>query len=285
MHSTRISWFLSSNPALGNVETSPSGGLFTCQLNEPYQIPQNASNVTLCLLQAIVWNSQINIVDGVNNKFYYRVNATNTVVSIPQGTYDLTLLSEALEAAMFRNVPSVPVGSMSIFLKGAYANIGLVVRGGFYISQLQFGQPDDMSRSLGFDPGNYTYTNLPTIGYGQDFTSQSAPPIKDGARELLLGSTLVARGMRVNDSFKQVLAKINFGNTPPNSQLIFQPPVMNKVPCELGSGRTITTVQCFLTRAETGELYATNGEYWSFVAQLEYEQPLYVDQSKKRKVG
>lgn len=285
MFTTKISWFLSSNPALGGVQTDPNGGQFTVQLSEPYEIPRNASNITVSLLQSIVWNSQINVVDGVNNRLYYRVAGIDTSVVVPTGNYDLHSLSETLNQVMFQNVPSLPIGSLQIYLKGAYCVLEATVRGANYIQQFQLGLPGDVSLLLGFLPQTLVFTGLPVIGTEESWESDSSPPLKDGTRELLLGSTLVAKGVRVNGKFSQVLSKINFGHTAPGSQLIYAPALMNNVPCDLGAGRVITEVKSFLTNAATGELISTNGEYWSYVAILSFEQPLYDEEpNKKRKM-
>lgn len=287
MYTTKISWFLSSNPELGAVERDAKGGRFTVQLGEPFVIPQNASNVNVSLLQAIIWNSQTNIVEGVNNRLFYRVTNgvvnTDMFVSVPGGNYDLHTLGEALEAAMFRAVPSLPVGSFQLFLRGAYCGLTMTVNGATYLSRIYFAGVNDVSTPLGFNQQTLEYTGGLIVGSSQTFVGNFAPPIKDGTRQLLLSSTLVDKGLRVNGKYSQVLATVNFGQTPPGSQLIYTPNQMQAVPTDQGGGRSIYSVTSFLTDASTGELVDTLGESWSYVCVISFDQPMYSEQNKKRK--
>lgn len=291
MYTTRISWFLSSNPELGAVETNSKGGRFTVQLDEPFTIPHNATNVNVSLLQAIVWNSTTNVVDGVNNRLFYRLNdgvsTYDLFVAIAPGNYDLHSLSEALEAAMFRNVPSLPVGSFQLYLRGGYCALLMTVRGAIYMDRIYMAAVNDVARLIGFNQQILVYTNTTTVGSSQTFVSENAPPIKDGTRKLLLSSTLVDKGMRVNGKYSQVLSVVDFGQTPPGSQLIYTPPQMQVVPTDQGAGRTISSVQSLLTDAATGDVIDTNEEFWSYIAVLSYDQPLYSEpeSNKKRRMG
>lgn len=283
MYTNKISWFLSSNPQLGASSVDQTGSNFTVQLTEPFTIPHNASNVTVELQQAIIWNSSINVTTNVNDRFNYSVNGVPTVVSVPQGNYDLTSLGETIAGLMARNVPAVSNTSFVLYLRGAYCVMELYVRGAAYITDVTFGGPANIGSTIGFDPQTLVYTNPATVGSSQPFLSDRAPPIKDGTKEILLSSTLVARGVRVNGKFSSVLAKITFGNTAPGSQLIYNPPRPNVVPADLGAGRNITTVQSFLTDAATGNPINTNGEYWSYVAVIKYDMPLYEEPGMKKR--
>jgi hypothetical protein len=290
MYTTTISWFLSSNPEIGNVQTSSNGSLFTVQLQEPFVVPRNASNITCELQQAIVWNSTINVVRNVNDRFYYSVAAQpQSFVVIPEGNYDIHLLSETINT-LVENAP-VPVLEFSIqlSLRGAYTDMTLYYYdSGRYISQVQFGLLQDIGRSLGFLPQIINF-NPVIVGASESFVSDEASKLKDGSKSWLLSSSLVARGVRVNDRYDAVLAKINFNATPPGSQLVYTPPRPNIVPSDFGPGRLIETVTSYLTDSDTGLAVSTNGEYWSYVVVLKYDQPLYNDvqegSGKKRKVG
>jgi hypothetical protein len=289
MYTTTISWFLSSNPEIGSVQTSENGSLFTVQLQEAYVIPSNASNITCQLQQAIVWNSTVNVITGVNDRFYYTVGTTSqTFVVIPQGNYDVHLLSETI-SQLVENAP-VPVFEFSfeLTLRGAYTNMTLYYYvSGRYIGQVQFGLPQDIGGSLGFLPQIINFNPI-IIGASQSFVSERASNIKDGSKSWLLSSSLVAKGVRVNDKFDSVLSKINFNATPPGSQLVYVPPSPNVVPSDFGPGRPISTVTSYLTDSDTGLAVSTNGEYWSYVVVLKYDTPLYSDTltgaGKKRRV-
>lgn len=278
MHTTTISWFLSSNPEIGSVQTSTNGSLFTVQLQEPFQIPRNATNITCELQQAIVWNSTVNIVQGVNDRFYYKNGALpQTFVTIPPGNYDVHLFSETINQLVAIAPNPIPLGSIQFNLRGAYTVMLLNYLGPRHYSQVQFGLAQDVSRSLGFLPQIINYTLPPVVGNSESFISDEAGTLKDGTKSWLLSSSLVARGVRVNDKYDSVLAKINFNQTAPGSQLVYTPPRPNVVPSDFGPGRLIETVTSYLTDAETGLAISTNGEYWSYVVVMKYDQPLYSD--------
>jgi hypothetical protein len=282
MYQNSISWFLTSNPAFG-AQTDSTGSNFTVQLQEPFIIPSNASNITVELQQAIVWNSLVNVITGVNDTLHYKVNGVPTFVTLPQGVYDLHTLANYTMRLMTIAVPPLPADSFDVYLRGAYAIVSILVQSGAYITEINMGVPGDMSALLGFKPQDLIFTGSPVIGTQQTFQSDIAPPIKDGTKQLLLSSTLVNNGVRVNDKFSSVLAKISFGNTAPGSQLVFNPPSPSLVPADAGAGRSITQVQSFLTDAATGQAVTTNGEFWSYVAIMRYDTPLYEEPSKKRK--
>lgn len=288
MFTNTVSWFLSSNPQIGSVETTPNGSLFTVSLQEPFVIPSNASNITCELQQAIVWNSTINVVQGVNDRFYYRVAAQpQTFVVVPEGNYDVHLLSETL-SQLVENAP-VPVfpGTLQLSLRGAFTDLTLnYLSSPRYIGQVQCGLAQDICRSLGFLPQILNFTAPLIIGASQSFTSDNAGTLKDGTKSWLLSSSLVAKGIRLNDKYDSVLAKINFNGTPPGSQLVYTPPRPNVIPSDYGPGRKIETVTSYLTDAETGLPVSTNGEFWSYVVIMKFDQPLYREEegsSKKRK--
>ena len=285
MYTTTISWFLSSNPEIGNVQTSPNGSLFTVQLAEPFTIPSNASNITVELQQAIVWNSTVNIVEGVNDRFYYKNGALpQTFVTVPSGNYDVHLFSETINQLVAIAPDPIPLGSIQFSLRGTYTVMVLNYLGPRHFSQVQFGLAQDVSRSLGFLPQIINFTLPLIIGSSESFTSDEAGSLKDGTKSWLLSSSLVAKGVRVNDKFDSVLSKINFNHTPPGSQLVYTPPRPNVVPADFGPGRQINTVTSYLTDAATGLAISTNGENWSYIAVLKYDTPLYdeVQSGKKR---
>lgn len=295
-----ISWFLSSNPALGAQNVSKNGSYFEIYLQEPFSLPSNCTNVTCELQSAVVWNSQFNITTGINDLFYYSTTliagggTTDHVVVLDAGNYDLTSLNLALQILMRAATPDVAPGGFNLGLRGAYAVIELIIRPGGtrYISRIQMGQPQDCSRIIGFLPQDLLWTIPPVVGTGLFFFSDLAPAIKDGVRDWFLSTTLVNRGIRINSTFNSVLATLNFADCPPGSQLLFEPPNPKPVFTDL-SGGTIGFVASYLTDVATGLPVNTNGEYWSFIAILRYEIPIAVPKvivaqegagSKKRKL-
>jgi hypothetical protein len=295
----QISWFLSSNPALGAQNVSRTGSYFEVFLQEPFTLPSNATNVTCELQSAVVWNSGVNVAENVNDKFYYSTTPigggpeVDQVVTIPPGNYDLHFLAEAIGFQMVSVVGApIPIGSLTFPLRGGYCLTLLLIRPGtHYISRVRYGQPQDISPLLGFLPGNLVWSIPVVVGNEQAFQSDLAPPAKDGTRDWLIQSSLVNRGIRVNSRFQNVLATINFSQTPPGSQLLYAPPQPKPVPTDL-TGLTINFVASYITDALTGLPVDTTGDYWSYIAVIKYQVPVVVPEvvatqagagSKKRK--
>lgn len=295
----QISWFLSSNPALGAQNISRTGSYFEVFLQEPFTLPSNATNVTCELQSAVVWNSAFNVAANVNDQFWYSTiplaggAQVDHQIRIPPGNYDLHLLAEAVGLQM-ANVAAapIPVGSVTFPLRGGYCLTSILIRPGtHYVSRVRYGQPNDISTLLGFFPQDLVWTSPATPGNQQDFRSDVAPPAKDGTRDWLIQSSLVNRGIRVNSRFQNVLASLSFAQTPPGSQLLYTPAQPKPVPTDL-TGLTISYVASYITDAVTGQPVDTNGEYWSYIAVIRYQIPIVVPEvvatqagagSKKRK--
>ena len=288
----QISWFLSSNPALGAQNISRTGSYFEVFLQEPFTLPSNATNVTCELQSAVVWNSGFNVAEGVNDKFYYSTTPlgggaqVDQVVTIPPGNYDLHFLAEAvgLQMALVAGA-SIPVGSVTFPLRGGYCLTTLLIRPGtHYISRVRYGQPQDISPLLGFLPGDLVWTAPVVVNSEQSFQSNTPPPAKDGTRDWLIQSSLVNRGIRVNSKFQNVLGTINFSQTPPGSQLLYTPAQPKPVPTDL-TGLTISYVASYITDALTNLPVDTSGDYWSYIAVIRYQIPVVVPEVVEAQAG
>jgi len=284
----QISWFLSSNPALGAANLSRNGSYFDVFLQEAFRIPENAFNTTVEMQSAVVWNQGFNIIDGVNNVLTYtKALAGIRQVIIPPGNYDLHTFSGTVERLL---LPDVPAQSLSFQQKGGFVEMFIrVVDINNYIAQVEFNQPLSPNGELGFLPLVYVTTNT-SSGDETTYTGQEAGPIIDGHRTWILSSSLCTRGVRINDVFLSALQTITFAQTPPNSQYVFTPPKPLVVPTDL-SQTTISTVTSYLTDARTGTPVDTQEQYWSYVAVLRFIIPLVIPrvieqtgQGKRKKI-
>jgi hypothetical protein len=279
----QISWFLSSNPALGAQNISKTGSYFEVYLQEPFTLPSNATNVTCELQSAVVWNSAFNVAANVNDEFFYSTiplaggAEVDHQIRIAPGNYDLHLLAEAVGIQMANIAAApIPVGSVTFPLRGGYCLTTLLIRPGtHYVSRVRYGQPNDISTLLGFFPQDLVFGMPPNVGNQQEFRSDIAPPAKNGTRDWLIQSSLVNRGIRVNSRFQSVLASLSFAQTPPGSQLLYTPAQPKPVPTDL-TGLTISYVASYITDAVTGQPVDTNGEYWSYIAVIRYQIPVVV---------
>ena len=81
---------LSSNVNNGATNKSSDGSTFSVDLDKPILVPKEAHHCYIQVQSATVWNTVPNIVEGVNDKFYFSYNGNNYVLTIEQGQYDLT---------------------------------------------------------------------------------------------------------------------------------------------------------------------------------------------------
>jgi len=268
-----LSWFLSSDPRLGAINTNTNGNYFDVLLQEAFTVPPNAVNITAELQSAVVWNTGTNIIAGVNNVFSYDFGAGSVLrtVEIPQGNYDLHTLSVTIDALL---QPDVPTGSILFELRGGFVAMLMTNKSlTNYIANVRFDLPQSPASILGFNPEIYQGA-FPGLNNAVSYRSQSTSEIVDGHRSWILSCSLCTRGIRVNDKFLAALAYITFADIAPNSQYVYEPPRPLVVPTDIAK-TTITTVSSYLTDARTG-LPVSTEEYWSYTVILRYEVPILV---------
>jgi len=265
-HKRQYPLLIDSNPANGAKNLSFNGSTFTVELNEPVPIPRDAINVTVTVTDSTVWFVTPNIVTGSNDQFiiYDGLSTTTYVLTIPQGLYSWSQLG-AMITTQLLNVGAVGdevrLGSNLSTNKVTltFKNIGS------YADFTDATYPRNCRGILGFNDGQTTPTTVGDETLFGDVRAQF-----NTLDYILLGSDICNRGIRFDDRWLNILAKIPI-NTTPGKQIRYQPYIPPLVPAEKLKGGN-TSQFTFYLMDQTGQRLNTADEYWSAILLIEWEE-------------
>lgn len=261
---------ISSNPAAGSSNLSPDGSRFELNFRPALQIPQNATDITVSAEESEVWWTVPNITTNSNDKMY--ITAPNVadvltpfIITIPQGLYDLTGLTQAVQRELENAGAKISPNPVVSFSPDD-ATQKVEMRFNYVGTQVDFTPIDTFRIILGFNsavvgpnvsaPLNYIAPNVAEFNQINYF---------------LIHSNLVKYGIRYGNQFNQTLARVLI-NTAPGSQIIstpFNPPRINAN--EL-AGVKKDDLQFWLTDDQNRPVN-TNGEYWSTRIVIRFKVP------------
>ena len=277
---------VSSNPVLGANNVRNNGGTFTVNFEDNgLDIPSNAENVSLQVINSELWYNEPNVITGVNDQLDFTYQETGGVLVESTITFDEGLyLVDDIQLALERGVSDlVAAGTLTdnIFKDGKL--------------RIQFGADNPRSRvSLDFTiDGSNTYgmscnfSSARSIGKLLGFTNPPLQPITPSATEThfigdqnpqfntfnyyLLQSNIVSKGMRIGPTFDTIIAKI-LVQAKPNSQIMYSPtiPALIDASSLKGSNRRDYT---FTLLDDKKNVINTRGEFWSAQIRISYDQP------------
>lgn len=277
---------VSSNPVLGANNVRNNGGTFTVNFEDNgLDIPSNAENVSLQVINSELWYNEPNVITGVNDQLDFGYQDTGGALIESTITFDEGLyLVDDIQLALERGVSDlVAAGTLTdnIFKDGKL--------------RIQFGADNPRSRvSLDFTiDGSNTYgmscnfSSARSIGKLLGFTNPPLQPITPSATEThfigdqnpqfntfnyyLLQSNIVSKGMRIGPTFDTIIAKI-LVQAKPNSQIMYSPtiPALIDASSLKGSNRRDYT---FTLLDDKKNVINTRGEFWSAQIRISYDQP------------
>lgn len=277
---------VSSNPVLGANNVRNNGGTFTVNFEDNgLDIPKNAENVSLQVINSELWYNEPNVITGVNDQLDFTYQETGGVLVESTITFDEGLyLVDDIQLALERKVSDLVVAGTltnNIFKDGKL--------------RIQFGADNPRSRvSLDFTiDGSNTYgmscnfSSARSIGKLLGFTNPPLQPITPSATEThfigdqnpqfntfnyyLLQSNIVSKGMRIGPTFDTIIAKI-LVQAKPNSQIMYSPtiPALIDASSLKGSNRRDYT---FTLLDDKKNVINTRGEFWSAQIRISYDQP------------
>ena len=245
-------------------QVSADGSRFQIQLDDPLQIPNNALSCYVSVQESTIWNTVPNILSGVNNHFYIDEGAGFVDVTIPQGLYDLP----SLESACDREYVSLG-GTTGLFaFVGDDSTQKVIIQINVAGVQIDLTQADTFRDIIGFD--SQLVPAAPSVGY----YTQSAENVANfnTINYFLIHSDLVSEGIRFNNSYDQIIAKVSI-TTPPGSLIVDTPNVPPRSPASNLIGITKNVIRFRLTD-QNGAAVNTAGESWSCRIQIEYSMPI-----------
>ena len=260
-----ISLIVSSNTANGASNKSSDGSYFEVNLDEPISIPREALNVTL----SEIWWVVPNIYTGVNDKLYITGPSTtdvltNYVVTIPQGLYDLSALSQSILRELENQDAKIsPYPLISLTPDDAQQKVQ--IRFNYNNVSIDMTPNDTFRNILGLNSAIYgPYATAPY--------ELVAPNIAgfNTVNYFLIHSDLTSRGIRFNNTFTQVISQILI-DVPPGSQITYAP--FNFPSISLDASRKV--MRFWLTN-DKNERVNTNGENWSARVVIKYKRPFII---------
>ena len=277
---------VSSNPVLGANNVRNNGGTFTVNFEDNgLDIPKNAENVSLQVINSELWYNEPNVITGVNDQLDFTYQDAGGALIESTITFDEGLyLVDDIQLALERKVSDLVVAGTltnNIFKDGKL--------------RIQFGADNPRSRvSLDFTiDGTNTYSlscdfsSARSIGKLLGFTNPPLQPITPSATEThfigdqnpqfntfnyyLLQSNIVSKGMRIGPTFDTIIAKI-LVQAKPNSQIMYSPtiPALIDASSLKGSNRRDYT---FTLLDDKKNVINTRGEFWSAQIRISYDQP------------
>jgi len=273
---------VSSNPVLGANNVRNNGGTFTVNFEDNgLDIPKNAENVSLQVINSELWYNEPNVITGVNDQLDFSYQETGGVLVESTITFDEGLyLVDDIQLALERKVSDLVVAGTltnNIFKDGKL--------------RIQFGADNPRSRvSLDFTiDGSNTYgmscdfSSARSIGKLLGFTGTITAlttdthfigdqnPQFNTFNYYLLQSNIVSKGMRIGPTFDTIIAKI-LVQAKPNSQIMYSPtiPALIDASSLKGSNRRDYT---FTLLDDKKNVINTRGEFWSAQIRISYDQP------------
>jgi len=276
-----INMVVSSNPALGAINrsnTSNSFDSFEVQLDDAFEIPKDALNVTVEVARSSIWFTSPNIITGVNDTIYVfgdddtlpvPVPQLFTVV-LPQGLYDRTGLNNAvqsgLEALGARTLDAALAPLPLISIDEDTATQKVVIRFNYTNSYVNFGLPQTFREIIGFDALQYG----PYAGAPLDISAPNVAAFNQINSYVITGD-IVSKGIRVNNRYAQILTDVPI-DVLPGSQIVYTPFNPPKIQSNELAGSRRTNFRFQLTDDSLRPVN-TASDYFSFRMVIKYLIP------------
>lgn len=144
--------FFNSDPRSGSTPVGTLGNAFEVQLNNAINIPRDALNCTLEVVQAQIWNTSPNISSAIgNNVITFTYNGTPYTFTIPDGLYGIAELNSSL--LLFFQAQNPPLPDNLFQLTANESTQKVIITFGDSGCQITFGS-NSPYEVLGFNQGD-----------------------------------------------------------------------------------------------------------------------------------
>ena len=248
---------VSSDPDSGAVNITNNGSRFQIELEDPLEVPREAINCHMTVNNATAWNVFYNITED-NNVFRVTYNdgvlqVTLSIVIDP-GLYDLDHLNEEI----YRKLSVTTFPNNLFNLVPSTADQRVVIEFNYNDTSIDFTFPNNPREVLGFaaivissDGGS----DVPQFVKGSELAKFN------NIQYLLMHSDLVSRGIRVNNSYSQTIARLII-DVGPGEQIVYAPFITQKIPTPELAGELRNTITFWLTD-DADNPVNTRGEFFS----------------------
>lgn len=257
-----IPLLISSSETEGAILKNSQGSDFSIDLGgDSLQIPNNARKCKLTVLESSLWYVSYNISASRNNNiFLYNYSSTDYTLIIPDGLYDLPSLSQAISNGIQAQTTGNPIDLVT--LQADYATSKVY---------MEFGGTVNVT----FDTAQNTINSV--IGFNDQVINGLANEIVQGENVanfniieyFLIKSDLVDRGLRLNNTYSQIIEKVSI-NVQPGSLIVQKDNNPIALNCQNLIGQSVNRIRFWLTD-QSGILVDTVNEDWTLRLLISYE--------------
>lgn len=261
-----FSIIVSSDPKNGAQLLDKRANSFTLNcVSYPIHIPGSAKNCRVKVTQASIPYVSPNIITDINDTFifFYPDLLTQNEIVIPKGLYGLNDFSAAIQLGL----SNLGINPNLFTFYGDQSTQKIIITTN-EPCQIDFTQPKNLSKILGFNQAKYPPASLSTAG--QNFTAPNEAGF-DTLTSYLIQSDIVGTGLPINGSnAQQILAQIPISNVQVGGRLIYDPQQNILINCPELIGYKKTTMRFSLLN-QLGENLDMLNQYYSLILTFEYE--------------
>ena len=260
----RLDLDVNSDPSNGAENVSANNARFEITLEQPIRIPARAIDIRVKVEEATVWNTVFNIsaVLGNNKMYIFEDGVGNNTITIPDGTYSSTTLSNAINRE-YETVGSSGLVSLEEDL--ATQKVILVIDGtlaGAGGASVDFTPADTFRDVVGFNSqvvGPFTAVVKTLADNEAAFNNIEYFKIHwDGGQ-----------GFRTNNKYNGTIARVNI-TASPGSQVVSTPFNPPRSEAQRWAGTNRNHLVFWLTNEL--DIEVDTGETWSARLVLEWEE-------------
>lgn len=277
VYSVSNDFIISSDTKLNAQNVPADGSRTTISFNPAIEIPSTAINPILTVESSEMYFSFVNIGASQGNNLLYAEDTTlvqSYTITIPDGLYSLSELDSTVER-LFANEGLKSAEVLPAFeIHGDSATGEAIFVFNFLDVKVEM-KADSPVEVLGFPIGVYPSTfpapQAPYYEYGP------VPAQFNQLNSILINSSLVSEGIRLNDKYQGTIAKIQI-NAPPGGQILYNPNRPSIIHIDNLKGASINEATFSIT-SEDGTPLDTAGETWSCTIRLSWQ---YKDDASSR---
>lgn len=254
-----------SAEAAGASNVTADGSHFEIALEEPIEVPAEATHCTAEVQEATVWWTTPNLSAALGNNMFHIVHAAATHdLIIPDGLYSVETLSSALEREVVEATGVAGLFTLEGDGPTQKVNIGFSIAG----LRMDFNPGDTPRLLLGFDSRFVPAAGITT---GEAHELGDSPAAFNMVDYFLIHSDIVNKGMRNDGTYWRTIAKVDI-DVHPGSQIIHRPfnPVVMDAKRLIGA--SVDVIRFWLTD-QLNMPTDTNNEDWSVTVVVRYTIP------------
>lgn len=259
-----------SDVKTGALNKSVDGSVFTISFSAPLKIPKEATNCNVICKNATVWFTTPNISNTFNNNQFRIKYGLNPwlQITIPDGLYDVTNLSQKLAIELNNADPNYPIDLFELLPD--YSENKVILKINYYDVLIDLTIINSIKDIIGYESqlitGPVGIEPLPTY-----FKEQKNIIARFNTTDyyLIKCNTLLSRGIERNGDYSGILAKIDV-DVGVNKKIIYDPRQTITIPAPELPGIDLSAIE-FTLLNQNNIRVDTKGENWTVTFEIHYD--------------